>query len=82
MYVENTSGQRNDIDIGAEEFLASTIFYLQLRLGVNHEVLPSVVCALCLLIFGASDFAGMILHTFNINLLNAITVIGQNRHFS
>ncbi|KAL9319803.1 hypothetical protein ACSQ67_011642 [Phaseolus vulgaris] len=57
VYVENTSGQRNDIGIGAEELLASTILYLQLRLGVNHEVLPSVVCALCLLIFGASNFA-------------------------
>ncbi|KAG5017516.1 hypothetical protein JHK85_023652 [Glycine max] len=57
VHVENTSGQRNDIDIGAEEVLASTIFHLQLRLGVNHEVLPSVVCALCLLMFGASKFA-------------------------
>ncbi|KAH1197429.1 Nucleolar pre-ribosomal-associated protein 1 [Glycine max] len=57
VHVKNTSGQRNDIDIGAEEVLASTIFHLQLRLGVNHEVLPSVVCALCLLMFGASKFA-------------------------
>jgi len=65
VYVENTSGQRNDIGIGAEELLASTIFYLQLRLGLNHEVLPSVVCALCLLIFGASNFAGMVLYTLN-----------------
>ncbi|CAJ1964127.1 unnamed protein product [Sphenostylis stenocarpa] len=57
VHVENTYGQRNDIDIGAEELLASTIFHLQLRLGVNHQVLPSVVCALCLLIFGPSNFA-------------------------
>ncbi|XP_020230562.1 uncharacterized protein LOC109811280 isoform X1 [Cajanus cajan] len=55
--VENTSGQRHDIDIGAEELLASTIFYLQLLLGINPEMLPSVVCALCLLIFGDSNFA-------------------------
>ncbi|KAL2322652.1 hypothetical protein Fmac_027031 [Flemingia macrophylla] len=58
VHVENNSGHRQYIDdIGAEELLASTIFYLQLLLGINHEVLPSVVCALCLLIFGASNFA-------------------------
>ncbi|RDY02938.1 Nucleolar pre-ribosomal-associated protein 1, partial [Mucuna pruriens] len=57
VHVENVSGRRHDIDIGAEEILASTILYLQLRLGINHEVLPSVVCALCLLVFGASKFA-------------------------
>ncbi|XP_061372643.1 uncharacterized protein LOC133315092 [Gastrolobium bilobum] len=57
VHVENTSGQRHDIKIGCEELLASTIFYLQLLLGINHEVLPSVVSALSLLIFGASNFA-------------------------
>lgn len=65
VHVENTSGQSHDIDVGAEELLASTIFYLQLFLGSNHEVLPSVVCALCLLIFGASNFAGMLLFTYS-----------------
>ncbi|KAK7305112.1 hypothetical protein VNO77_43012 [Canavalia gladiata] len=57
VYVDNSSGQRHDSKIDAEELLASTIFYLQLLLGINHEVLPSVVCALCLLTFGASNFA-------------------------
>ncbi|TKY46883.1 Nucleolar pre-ribosomal-associated protein 1 [Spatholobus suberectus] len=65
VHVGNTSGQGHDIDIGTEELLASTIFYLQLLLGINHEVLPSVVCALCLLIFGASNFAGMLIYTFS-----------------
>ncbi|XP_019455735.1 PREDICTED: uncharacterized protein LOC109356706 isoform X2 [Lupinus angustifolius] len=57
LQVENTSGQRHDTKIGSEKLLASTIFYLQ-QLGINHEVLPSVVTALCLLVFGASNFAG------------------------
>lgn len=60
VHVENTSGQRHDTKIGIEKLLASTIFYLQLLLGMNHEVLPSVVSALCLLIFGASSFAGIL----------------------
>ena len=63
--VGNTSGQRHDTGIGSEELLASTIFYLQLLLGVDLEVLPSIVSALCLLIFGASNFAGMLLYSLN-----------------
>ncbi|CAI8593699.1 unnamed protein product [Vicia faba] len=55
VHVENTSGQRHDINIGCEELLASTIFYLQLLPGINQELLPSVVSALCLLTFGASN---------------------------
>lgn len=58
-HVENISIQRNENKFGGEELLASTIFYLQLLLGVNYEVLPSVVSALCLLLFGASDSAGI-----------------------
>ncbi|KAF1894608.1 hypothetical protein Lal_00031428 [Lupinus albus] len=57
LQVENTSGQRHDSKIGFEKLLASTIFYLQQLLGINHEVLPSVVSALWLLVFGASNFA-------------------------
>ncbi|XP_027341039.1 uncharacterized protein LOC113854301 [Abrus precatorius] len=56
VHVENSTGQTHDIKIDSAELLASTIFYLQLRLGSNHEVLPSVVCALCLLTFGTSNF--------------------------
>ncbi|KAL5081818.1 hypothetical protein RYX36_010239 [Vicia faba] len=55
VHVEITSGQRHDINIGCEELLASTIFYLQLLPGINQELLPSVVSALCLLTFGASN---------------------------
>ncbi|XP_050893482.1 uncharacterized protein LOC127100380 isoform X3 [Lathyrus oleraceus] len=55
VHVENTSGQRHDINIGCEELLASTIFYLHLLPGINQELLPSVVSALCLLTFGASN---------------------------
>ncbi|KAI9084395.1 hypothetical protein K1719_033585 [Acacia pycnantha] len=54
-HTENISGQRNEIRSAGEELLASTIFYLQLLLGVNCEVLPSVVSALCLLLFNASN---------------------------
>ena len=75
VHVKNTSGQRNDIDIGAEEVLASTIFHLQLRLGVNHEVLPSVVCALCLLMFGASKFAGMLIHLIMVYWMQLSTLL-------
>ncbi|KAF7831373.1 Nucleolar pre-ribosomal-associated protein 1 [Senna tora] len=56
-HVENMSGQRNEITTGCEELLASTIFYLQLLPGINYEVLPSVVSALCLLLFDASNSA-------------------------
>lgn len=66
VHVENTSGQRHDINICSEDLLASTIFYLQLVLGINHEVLPSVVSALCLLTFGASNLAGILLYSFYI----------------
>ncbi|XP_058732060.1 uncharacterized protein LOC131603666 isoform X2 [Vicia villosa] len=55
VHVENTSGQRHDINIGCEELLASTIFYLQLLPGINQELLPSVVSALCLLTFSTSN---------------------------
>ncbi|KAK4258228.1 hypothetical protein QN277_007700 [Acacia crassicarpa] len=55
-HTENISGQRNEIRSAGEELLASTIFYLQL-LVVNCEVLPSVVSALCLLLFNASNSA-------------------------
>jgi nucleolar pre-ribosomal-associated protein 1 len=58
VHVENISGQRHDINIGCEELLASTIFYLQLLPGINQELLPSVVSALCLLTFGASNLPG------------------------
>ncbi|XP_057433669.1 uncharacterized protein LOC130726425 isoform X4 [Lotus japonicus] len=54
--VENSSGQGHGFNIGGEELLASTIFYLQQQLGINQELLPSVVSALCLLIFGSSNF--------------------------
>lgn len=58
--VENSSGQGHGFNIGGEELLASTIFYLQQQLGINQELLPSVVSALCLLIFGSSNFPGML----------------------
>ena len=60
--VENTSGQKHDINIDCEELLASTIFYLQLLPGINQELLPSVVSALCLLTFGASNLSGTLLY--------------------
>lgn len=62
VHVENTSGQRHDINIGCEELLASTIFYLHLLPGINQELLPSVVSALCLLTFGASNLQGTLLY--------------------
>lgn len=61
-HVKIISGQRNEIKTGGEELLASTIFYLHLLLGINYEVLPSVVSALCLLLFNASAFAGILLY--------------------
>ncbi|XP_054820166.1 uncharacterized protein LOC129319197 isoform X2 [Prosopis cineraria] len=57
LHIENVYGRRDEIRIAGEELLASTIFSLQLLLGVNCEVLPSVVSALCLLLFNASDSA-------------------------
>ncbi|PNY04311.1 hypothetical protein L195_g000729, partial [Trifolium pratense] len=52
---QKSNGQRHDINISCKELLASTIFYLQLLPGINQELLPSVVSALCLLTFGASN---------------------------
>lgn len=41
----------NQAELGSEEILAGTIFYLQQLLGRKYTVLPSVVSALCLLLF-------------------------------
>ncbi|KAI4306089.1 hypothetical protein L6164_029398 [Bauhinia variegata] len=54
-HVQNSSGQRNKSKIGGEELLATMILYLQQLLGINCNVLPSVVSALCILLFGASS---------------------------
>ncbi|KAL4343375.1 hypothetical protein S245_036316 [Arachis hypogaea] len=53
----NANGQRHDIGIGCGKLLASVIFCLQLLHDIDPEVLPSTVSALCLLTFGASNFA-------------------------
>lgn len=63
VHVENTSERGLDINIGSEELLASTIFYLQLLPGINQELLPSVVSALCFLTFGASNLPGTLLYS-------------------
>ncbi|KAK7251606.1 hypothetical protein RIF29_34948 [Crotalaria pallida] len=55
VHVENASGRSHDSKTLSEK-LTFTIFYLQLLLGMGHEVLPSVVSSLCLLIFGALIF--------------------------
>lgn len=65
VHVENTSGQRHDFNIGSEDLLASTIFYLQPLPGIN-QLLPSVVSALCLLTFGTSNLSGSLLYSLYI----------------
>lgn len=70
VHVENTSGQRHDINTDCEDLLASTIFYLQLLPGINQELLPSVVSALCLLTFGASNISGTLLYIYTFNMVS------------
>lgn len=44
-------GLGNQKDIGCEEILAASIVYLQQLLSTKWKLLPSVVSALCLLLF-------------------------------
>lgn len=46
---------------GCEEFLASTIIYLQQLVGIDYKVLPSVLSAVTFLLWDSSIFAGMLL---------------------
>ncbi|XWS10328.1 hypothetical protein CRYUN_Cryun39dG0066900 [Craigia yunnanensis] len=51
-------GKKSSFDF--EEMLAAQVFYLQQSLGINCSALPSVVSALCLLLFSDdSKFAGL-----------------------
>lgn len=45
---------------GCEEFLASTIIYLQQLVGADYKVLPSVLSAVTFLLWDSSIFAGML----------------------
>ncbi|KAL5071391.1 hypothetical protein RYX36_022278 [Vicia faba] len=57
LYVSHKIPQDKDmiLILAVRMLLASTVFYLQLLPGINQELLPSVVSALCLLPFGASN---------------------------
>uniref|UniRef100_A0A5B6YI04 Nucleolar pre-ribosomal-associated protein 1 N-terminal domain-containing protein n=1 Tax=Davidia involucrata TaxID=16924 RepID=A0A5B6YI04_DAVIN len=58
-HIEKQCMKNNKSDFGCEEILATAIFYLQQLLGMNCSVVPSVVSALCLLLFSdASHLAG------------------------
>ena len=46
---------------GCEEFLASTIIYLQQLVGTNYKVLPSVISAVSFLLYDSSIFSGILL---------------------
>lgn len=50
--------------INCDEFLASTILYLQLLVGTNYKVLPSVISALSILLENALSLAGILIHLF------------------
>lgn len=52
----------NQAELGSEEILACTIFYLQQLLGRKYTVLPSVVSALCLLLFSDRFLTGTLSH--------------------
>lgn len=50
--------------INRDEFLASTILYLQLLVGTNYKVLPSVISALSILLENGLSRAGKLIHLF------------------
>ncbi|XP_059628326.1 uncharacterized protein LOC132271080 [Cornus florida] len=54
--IEKGCAENNKTDFGCEETLATTIFYLQQLLGINCSLLPSVVSALCLLLFSDASY--------------------------
>ncbi|XP_010278715.1 PREDICTED: uncharacterized protein LOC104612823 [Nelumbo nucifera] len=57
--IKNGYGERRENNYGNKKALVATILYLQQLLGLNGEVLPSVVSAICLLLLSnASNSTG------------------------
>lgn len=56
-YREKGSGDNQGAP-GCIEILAVSIFYLQQLVGIHYKLLPSVVSALCLLLFSVPSAAG------------------------
>ncbi|EXB50294.1 hypothetical protein L484_017832 [Morus notabilis] len=59
-HVETACEESNQNGVGREEFLASTILFLQRLVGTNHKVLPSVVSALSILLLHAFNLADVL----------------------
>lgn len=57
---ENACRGRSQSRYGCEEFLASTIIYLQQLVGTNYKVLPSVISAVSFLLYDSSIFSGIL----------------------
>lgn len=63
-HAEATREESSQDRVGHEEFLASTILFLQRFVGTNFKLLPSVVCALSILLLHAFSLAGIPIHLF------------------